>query len=118
MPSLQRLHHRDRKAQFSDEHTHRPISQAQLAREIGISASRMSRFLEENGICRFEKKQWAVRSEYEDWQIDVKYYWRNPKTQKWAFGTRKRWTCLGREKIIELWNARNAGQGTESSYEP
>lgn len=91
----------------------------QLAREIGISASRMSKFLEENGICHFEKKQWAVQPAYEDWQIDVKYYWRNPKTQKrWAFGTRKRWTCLGREKIIELWNARNAGQETESSYEP
>ena len=86
----------------------------QLAREIGISASRMSKFLEDSGICRFVKKQWAVLPEYREWQIDVPYYWTNPKTQKrWAFGTRKRWTLLGREKIIELWNNGNAGKETE-----
>ncbi len=86
----------------------------QLAREIGISASRMSKFLEESGICRFVKKQWTVLPEYREWQIDVPYYWTNPKTQKrWAFGTRKRWTLLGREKIIELWNNGNAGKETE-----
>lgn len=87
----------------------------QLAREIGISAIRMSKFLEENGICRFVKKQWVVTPEYQEWQIDVPYYWLNPKTQKrWAFGTRKRWTLLGREKIIGLWNGRGAGKETEA----
>ena len=74
----------------------------------------MSKFLEESGICRFVKKQWPVLPEYREWQIDVPYYWTNPKTQKrWAFGTRKRWTLLGREKIIELWNNGNAGKETE-----
>lgn len=88
----------------------------QLAREIGISASRMSKFLEDSGICQFVKKQWAVLPEYREWQIDVPYYWTNPKTQKrWAFGTRKRWSLLGREKIIELWNRRNAGQQPEET---
>lgn len=53
----------------------------QLAREIGISASRMSKFLEDSGICRFVKKQWAVLPEYREWQIDVPYYWTNSKTQ-------------------------------------
>lgn len=81
------------------------FSPTQLAREIGISASRMSRFLEERGICRLIKKQWTVMPEFAQWQIDVPYYWTNPKTGKrWAFGTRKRWTLIGREKIIELWN--------------
>ena len=88
----------------------------QLAREIGISASRMSKFLEDSGICRLVKKQWAVLPEYREWQIDVPYYWTNPKTQKrWAFGTRKRWSLLGREKIIELWNRKNAGQQPEET---
>ena len=91
------------------------FSPTQLAREIGISAIRMSKFLEENGICRFVKKQWVVTPEYQEWQINVPYYWLNPKTQKrWAFGTRKRWTLLGREKIIELWNGRNAPKETEA----
>lgn len=76
----------------------------QLAQELGISASRMNRFLEVNRICELVKKEWAVLKPYTDWQIDVPYYWTNPKTGKrWAFGTRKRWTKLGREKIIEMW---------------
>lgn len=86
----------------------------QLAREIGISANRMSKFLAENNICQLVKKEWVVLPEYEEWQINVKYYWRNPKTQKrWAFGTRKRWTLLGRERIIALWNSRKAKKETE-----
>ena len=90
----------------------------QLAREIGISAGRMRRFLERCGVCRFVKKQWAVLPEFQQWQIDVPYYWTNPKTGKrWAFGTRKRWTLLGREKIIELWNNRDFRPKTEGQDE-
>ena len=74
----------------------------------------MSNVREDGGSCRFVKKQGAGLPEYREWESDVPYYWTNPKTQKrWAFGTRKRWTLLGREKIIELWNNGNAGKETE-----
>mgnify|MGYP002642756312 CR=1 FL=1 len=77
---------------------------SQLARELGISTARLNKFLESSGICRFENKQWAALDDYQQWQIDVPYYWTNPKTGKrWAFGSRKRWTLAGMKQIAERW---------------
>lgn len=94
------------------------FSPTQLARELGISAILMNKFLEENNICKLVKKEWAVLELYAGWQMDIPYYWTNPKTGKrWAFGTRKRWTKLGREKIIEMWYKKISGKEAQNAEE-
>lgn len=90
----------------------------QLAQELGISAIQMNKHLEKMGICELVKKEWAVTEPYADWQISVPYYWTNPKTEKrWAFGTRKRWTKYGREKILELWYNKISRQEAQNKDE-
>lgn len=81
---------------------------SQLARDLGISTTKLNKFLEKNGVCQFLDKQWAALDAYKSWQIDVPYYWTNPKTGKcWAFGSRKRWTKTGHDEIIKMWHKQN-----------
>lgn len=90
----------------------------QIAQKLGISASRLNKHLEENGICHFKNKEWTVLAPYEEWQISVPYYWTNPKTEKcWAYGSRKRWTKTALEKIIKLWNQQNKAQEEQNKNE-
>lgn len=80
---------------------------AQVAAELGIPVVRLNRWLRDEGICRFERRQWEVLEPYAPWQVDVPYYWTNPRTGKrWAFALRKYWTPQGRAEILERWNRR------------
>lgn len=75
-----------------------------IADELNTSSRHLHRFLMEQGICKFEKSQWIVLPAYRSWQCDVPYTWENAQGKVFTFGAVKRWTHIGREGIIELWN--------------
>ena len=55
----------------------------------------------------YSKQQWVVLAAYRSWQCDVPYTWENDRGEVFTFGSRKRWTPVGRECIIELWRERH-----------
>ena len=88
----------------------------EVACTLGTSVIRLHRFLESQGICRFEQRQWRAVGRHTSLQVDVPYYWTNPKTNKrWAFGSRRYWTREGLEYIASLWREANArGEAPQS----
>ncbi len=78
-----------------------------IADELGISPRQLHQFLAEEGICKYEKRQWVVFPSCRAWQCDVPYTWENSRGKVYTFGSTKRWTQAGRECIIELWRKRN-----------
>ena len=78
-----------------------------IAEELNISSRHMHKFLMEEGICKYQKKQWVVLPAYRSWQCDVPYTWENAQGKMFTFGSVKRWTHIGRESIIELWNKKH-----------
>lgn len=74
-----------------------------IADELGISPYNLHQFLAEQGICKYEKRQWVVFGAYRALQCDVPYTWTNNKGKAYTFGSTKRWTQAGREYILELW---------------
>lgn len=74
-----------------------------IADELGISPCNLHQFLAEQGICKYEKRQWVVFGAYRALQCDVPYTWTNNKGKAYTFGSTKRWTQAGREYILELW---------------
>lgn len=74
-----------------------------IADELNTSPRDLHRFLHEEGICMYSKQQWVVLPAYRAWQCDVPYTWENDRGEVFTFGSRKRWTQVGRECIIELW---------------
>ena len=78
-----------------------------IADELGITPYQLHQFLSEEGICKYEKRQWVVFPSYRAWQCDVPYLWENSHGKVYTFGSTKRWTQAGRECIIELWQRKN-----------
>ena len=78
-----------------------------IADELGISPRQLHQFLAEEGICKYEKRQWVVFPSCRAWQCDVPYTWENSRGKVYTFGSTKRWTQAGRECIIELWRKKN-----------
>lgn len=74
-----------------------------IADELGVSPYHLHQFLAEQGICKYEKRQWVVFGAYRALQCDVPYTWTNNKGKAYTFGSTKRWTQAGREYILELW---------------
>lgn len=75
-----------------------------IAEELGITPHQLHQFLLEQGICKYENKQWTVFPSYRALQVDVPYMWTNSKGKQYALGGSKRWTQSGREFILELWD--------------
>ena len=78
-----------------------------LADELGISPYQLHQFLAEEGICKYEKRQWVVFPSYRALQRDVPYTWVNSRGKAFTFGSTKRWTQAGREYILDLWHRKN-----------
>lgn len=78
-----------------------------IADELGISPRQLHLFLAEEGVCKYEKRQWVVFPSCRAWQCDVPYTWENSRGKVYTFGSSKRWTQAGRECIIELWRKKN-----------
>lgn len=74
-----------------------------IADELGVSPYQLHQFLAEQGICKYEKRQWIVFGAFRALQCDVPYTWTNSKGKAYTFGSTKRWTQAGREYILELW---------------
>lgn len=74
-----------------------------IANELGITPNALHRFLQDEGIVRWEKRKWVVTGSYSALQSDLPYYWRNKKGKIYRCGFFKRWTKVGREFIHELW---------------
>lgn len=93
------------KAAFYDEFVERRewFKSTRVADELNTSPRDLHRFLHEEGICMYSKQQWVVLPAYRSWQCDVPYTWENDRGVVFTFGSRKRWTPVGRECIIELW---------------
>ncbi|GAA6401120.1 hypothetical protein K020075H21_04590 [Bacteroides ovatus] len=93
------------KAAFYDEFVERRewFKSTRIADELNTSPRDLHRFLHEEGICMYSKQQWVVLPAYRSWQCDVPYTWENDRGEVFTFGSRKRWTPVGRECIIELW---------------
>ncbi|MDR1718031.1 MAG: KilA-N domain-containing protein [Prevotella sp.] len=78
-----------------------------IADELQITTVLLNRFLIEQKICKWEKKQYVVHTPYSALQCDVPYLWKNKRGKVYAFGKVKRWTKAGREYVIELWRKHN-----------
>lgn len=78
---------------------------SRIADELQITTVQLHRFLAENNVVKYEKKQWVVYPPYRALQTDVPYMWENQQGKVYPFGSVKRWTPAGREYIIELWVA-------------
>ena len=94
-----------RKAAFYDEFVEKRewFRSTRIADELNNSSRDLHRFLQEEGVCMYSKQQWVVLPAYRSWQCDVPYTWENDRGKVFTFGSRKRWTPVGRECIIELW---------------
>lgn len=78
-----------------------------IAEELQITTVQLHRFLAENNIVKFEKKQWVVFTPYQALQCDVPYMWEKKNGKVYPTGSVKRWTPAGREYILELWRSKH-----------
>lgn len=78
-----------------------------IANELGITPNALNRFLQDEGIVRWERRAWAVIGSHSALQTDLPYYWRNKKGKVQRCGFLKRWTKAGREFIHELWYSKH-----------
>lgn len=97
------------KVVFYDEFVERRewFKSTRIADELNTTPRDLHRFLHEQGICVYSKQQWVVLPAYRPWQCDVPYTWENDRGEVFTFGSRKRWTPVGRECIIELWQKKH-----------
>jgi hypothetical protein len=97
------------KAAFYDEFVENRewFKSTRIADELNTTPRDLHRFLQEEGVCMYSKQQWVVLAAYRSWQCDVPYTWENDRGEVFTFGSRKRWTPVGRECIIELWRKRH-----------
>ena len=58
-----------------------------IADELGISPRQLHQFLAEEGICKYEKRQWVVFPSCRAWQCDVPYTWENSRGKVYTFGS-------------------------------
>ena len=82
---------------------------SRIADELGTTANQLHLFLAEQGICKYEKRQWAVFSPYKALQCDVPIQWTNFRGKVYTLGFSKRWTQAGREYILDLWRQHHGG---------
>lgn len=93
---------------YEDQIEHREsFSTTRLADELRITAQQLNRFLEEQGVCRRELKQWIACGEYRRYQIVVPYMFHNKRGKVYQCGSALRWNQAGREFIIDLWKIHN-----------
>lgn len=78
-----------------------------IAEELQITTVQLHRFLAENNIVKFEKRQWVVFTPYQVLQCDVPYMWEKKNGKVYPTGSVKRWTPAGREYILELWYSKH-----------
>lgn len=78
-----------------------------IADELNTTSRHLHRFLMEEGVCIYQKGQWIVLPAFRSWQCDVPYTWENAQGKMFTFGCVKRWTHIGRESIIELWQKKH-----------
>ena len=97
------------KAAFYDEFVENRewFKSTRIADELNTTPRDLHRFLQEEGVCMYSKQQWVVLTAYRSWQCDVPYTWENDRGEVFTFGSRKRWTPVGRECIIDLWRERH-----------
>ena len=79
-----------------------------IAEELQITTVQLHRFLAENNIVKFEKRQWVVSTPYQALQCDVPYMWEKKNGKVYPTGSVKRWTPAGREYILELWRSKHS----------
>jgi phage antirepressor YoqD-like protein len=77
-----------------------------IAEELRITTVQLHRFLTEERICRYERKQYVVYPAYAPLQCDFPYLWTNKSGKTYAYSHTKRWTKTGREYILELYKAK------------
>lgn len=78
-----------------------------IAEELQITTVQLHRFLAENNIVKFEKRQWVVFTPYQALQCDVPYMWEKKNGKVYPTGSVKRWTPAGREYILDLWRSKH-----------
>lgn len=79
-----------------------------IAEELQITTVQLHRFLAENNIVKFEKRQWVVFPPYQSLQCDVPYMWEKKNGKVYPTGSVKRWTQAGREYILDLWRSKHS----------
>lgn len=79
------------------------FSTTRLADELRISAQQLNRFLEDQGVCRRDLKQWVACGDYRRYQTEVPYMFHSKRGKAYKCGSALRWNQPGREYIIDLW---------------
>jgi phage antirepressor YoqD-like protein len=74
-----------------------------IAEELQITTMELHRFLIEERICKYERKQYVVYSSYSALQCEHPYLWTNKYGKTYAYSHVKRWTKAGREYILSLY---------------
>jgi len=85
-----------------------------IAEELRITTACLHRFLMEEKICRYERRQYAVYPAYSALQCDFPYMWTNKYGKAYTYSHQKRWTKAGREFILELYRKKNPPTGSFS----
>ncbi|GAB6119661.1 KilA-N domain-containing protein [Dysgonomonas termitidis] len=80
-----------------------------IAEELQISTIELHRFLIEERICKFEKRQYVAYPSHAALQCDHPYYWTNKKGKAYVCSVGKRWTKAGREFILDLYREKDPG---------
>lgn len=78
-----------------------------IADELKITPFVLHKFLIDNGICKYESREYVVCNSYTPLQCDVPYYYTNKKGKSYPCNKKKRWTKYGREYILELWKSKH-----------
>jgi hypothetical protein len=78
-----------------------------IAEELRITTFALHRFLVEEKICRYERRQYAVYPAYNALQCDFPYRWTNKCGKTYVYSISKRWTKAGRKYILELYRKKN-----------
>jgi phage antirepressor YoqD-like protein len=78
-----------------------------IAEELRITTVALHRFLTEEKICRYERRQYVAYPAYAALQCDFPYMWTNRFGKTYICSHAKRWTKAGREYILELYRKKN-----------
>lgn len=81
------------------------FSTTRLADELRITAQQLNRFLEDQGVCRRDGKQWIACGDYRRYQREVPYMFHNKRGKVYKCGSALRWSQPGREFVIDLWKS-------------
>ncbi len=78
-----------------------------IASELDVSVVKLYKFLVNERIVKYEKKQYTVYSSHQALQCEIDYLFTFKNGKTYPCGKGKRWTKAGREYIIDLYKQKN-----------